>query len=66
MYLCNTNLKQPIKEITMIAVPVQHPNTQPINYSNFTRTEVKQKPVNGKKILTEREELLKSIEFLTQ
>ena len=53
----------------MIAVPVQHPNTQPVNYSNFTKTEVKEKPINGEKVLINkerREEKLEFIAFLTQ
>jgi hypothetical protein len=53
----------------MIAIPTQQPNTQPINYSNFTKTEVKEKPINGEKVLINRErreEKLEFIAFLTQ
>ena len=52
----------------MIAIPVQQTNTHPINHSNFTRTEKKEKPVNGEKVLSQsrREEKLEFIAFLTQ
>ena len=52
----------------MIAIPAQQTNTQHINYSNFTRTEKKEKPINGEKVLSQsrREEKLEFIAFLTQ